>query len=270
VPADEFVVAGDSHIFAMGARQDYAGPLSLAPIESTGGHGHFLMEQWLGGRGEHYWDGLVQHSNNRTVVLVVMGNQHFAYFLLARKPLFDFVDPWDPGHALYPGSVVVPRRMVKALPMVRTGWERDLIRRLRVGGCRDIIVIGTPPVIEDLEGAHKFITEYPFWRERAASMGMDIATCGLTPAPIMKRLWGVLQESLANLAHETGIRFLSVPNETIDKSGYRKAEYCGPSWSFAHANEEYGRLMLERIMSAVGDGARESLSPAARSHLDVA
>lgn len=261
----EFVIAGDSHIFAMGASQDYVGPVSLISMEAAGGHGSFLMARWQGGRGAPYWDALVPHSRGRSVVLSVMGNQHFAHFLLARAPLFDFVDPKEPGHALYPGAVVVPRRMVKALPMLNTNWVRGLIQRLRTGGCRDIIVIGTPPVREDFTEAYEHVSRTPFWRQRAASMGVDIEKCGFTPASIMKRLWGVLQEALADVARETGTRFLPVPNQAIDVNGYRAAGYGGPLWNFAHANEVYGRLMLEHIIRAVSEGAVEAASPAGRS-----
>jgi hypothetical protein len=141
--------------------------------------------------------------------------------------------------------------------MTSTVWVRDLAQRLRVGGCRDIILIGTPPVREDLGDAFEKVCKIPFWRQRAASMGVDIATCGFTPVAILKRLWGVLQESLADVARDTGARFLPVPEEVIDVNGYRKPEYCGPLWNFAHANEEYGQLMLEHIVRTVCAAAED-------------
>jgi len=260
-PETEFVIAGDSHIFAMGASQAYVGPISLMAVDVPRCQGYFLMARWQGGRGPTYWDALVPLSRGRIVVLVVMGNQHFAHYLLARKPFFDFVDPTEPGHVLYPGAVVMPRRMVKALPMFDTRWVRDLVQRLRAGGCREVIVVGTPPVRSDFGAARENIIKDPFWRKRASSMGIDIASCGFTPAPIMKRLWGVLQESLADVAGETRARFLSVPGEAIDEHGFRKAEYCGPLWNFAHANDAYGRLVLEHIVRAVGRVADEASAP---------
>lgn len=258
----EFVIAGDSHIFAMGAAQDYTGALSLAPIDSADGYGYFLMEQWQGARGASYWDALVQHSNGRTVVLAVMGNQHFAYFLLARLPLFDVVDSTDAGHPLYPGALVVPRRMLKALPMLDTRWVRDLGKRCWAAGCRQIVIIGTPPVLEDFEDARESVCNTPFWRERATDLGIDISSFAFTPAPIMKRLWGLLQESLADVANELGARFLPVPKEAVDENGYRKAEFGGPSWNFAHANEAYGRMVLDNIVRTVREDTSKSTAPA--------
>jgi hypothetical protein len=263
----EFIIAGHSHIVAMGAPQAYAGPASLTPVEACS-HGYFLMERWhrMGGaRGASYWDALVKHSEGRAAVLVYFGNQHFSNFLLARMPLFDFVDPMDPGHELYSGAVVVPRRMVKALPILMPGGLRGLILRLRAGGCRYVIVTGTPPVREDFGDEMDNIRKNELWRASATKLGVDIATCGFTPAPIMQRLWGVLQEMLADVARETGTRFLPVPNEAIDVNGYLEAKYRGPLANFTHANDAYGRLMLEHIVRAVSEGATESVRPAARS-----
>jgi hypothetical protein len=47
-------------------------------------------------------------------------------------------------------------------------------------------------------------------------------------------------------------------------NGYRAAGYGGPLWNFAHANEAYGRLILEHVMRAVSEGATESTLPADR------
>jgi hypothetical protein len=196
-----------------------------------------------------------------------MGNQHFANFLLARMPLFDFIDPMDPGYVPYPGAVLVPRRMVKALPMLDTSWVRNLVERCLGAGCRQIFIIGTPPVREDFGNARELVCNTPFWRERATKLGIDITLCDFTPAPIMKRLWGVLQESLADVAHKMGVRFLPLPSETVDANGYLKVEFRGPIWNFAHANQAYGRIALEDIIRAVRDSDSEPVAPAAEAKL---
>jgi hypothetical protein len=262
----EFVIAGDSHIHAMGAPRGYAGPASLIPIETIRGRGYFLVETWKGGRKASYWNALEQHSKGRIVVLFVMGNQHFGHFLLARRPLFDFVDPMDPAQALYPGAVVVPRRMVKALRVLNTKWLRDMVLQLRVGGCRHIFLGGTPPVREDFGDAREEgVIKSEYFLEMAKRMGVDIATCPLTPAPIMKRLWGVLQEALMDVARETGARFVPVPAAAIDANGYLSIQYRGPLSNFTHANDAYGRLMLDEIVHAVNESAMESVSPPGES-----
>jgi hypothetical protein len=163
----------------------------------------------------------------------------------------------DPGHALYPGAVVVPRRLVKSSPSLIQWGLRDLILRLQGGGCRRVIIAGTPPVRNDCGDYIDELRKIDHWREIAARMGLDLATCDTTPAPIMKRLWGVVQESLADVARETGARFVPVPKEAIDPGGYLSPEYHG---DFFHANHAYGRLILDRIALAINEGATEPLS----------
>ena len=245
----EFIIAGDSHIFAMGAAQGYSGPCSLKSIEGVEGRGYFLMEPWAGDRGQSYWEALAFHSKDRIAVLVVMGNTHFGNFLIAQPPLFDFIDPSDPQHSIYPNARLVPRRLVKALPLFQPTRLREIIEKLKRGGCGGIVICGTPPVRPDYDDVRDLRTS-EFFRKVAARMGTDIETCAFTPAPIMKRLWGVLQEILEDTAKETGAKFLSSPKGASDKDGYLLSDYRRPA-SFTHANDSYGRLMLKNISDAV-------------------
>ena len=93
-------------------------------------------------------------------------------------------------------------------------------------------------------------------RRRAASHGEGIAA-------------SKHQESLADVARETGARFLPVPKEAIDVNGNLAAQYCGPLTNFTHANEAYGRLMLDQIYRAVHEAATKSVSAPARSDAAV-
>lgn len=249
----EFVIAGDSHIYSMGASQAYTGPIALVPI-SKAAHGYWLMGPWRGRSWSHYWDGLATNINARVAVLAVMGNQHFGTFLLTHLPLFDFVDPRDP-EPCYPGAVIVPRRMVKALPAFETDWLKQLIDRLWASGCRDVFVAGTPPVREDYGDNINGIRTSGYFYENAAKMGFDISICPFTPAPVMKRLWGVLQESLADAASAAGARFIPVAEAALTPNGYLSEPYRGPLWNFTHANDAYGQMMLDQIVRTVGECA---------------
>jgi hypothetical protein len=256
----EFVIAGHSHMFALGASFGYSGPVALTPIGAGYDRGYFLMEQWDAGRGSSYWNALFEHSQGRAVVLILHGNQHFTNFLFARQPLFDFVDPSDPGHGLHADAVVVPRRMVKASPSLMPGGLgglKSLILQLQARGCLRVLVAGTPPVRDDFVDYVEKLRNEAGWREIAAGLGVDIATCSFTPAAIMKRLWGAMQEFQADVARETGAIFVPVPSESIDARGYLSEQYRGPLCNFTHANNDYGRLMLEHIADAVGNQAAD-------------
>jgi hypothetical protein len=247
----EFIVAGHSHMFALGAAYAYEGPIALAPVDAAIPNGYFLMEPWSAGRGAAYWDALAEHARDRVAVLLLHGNQHYAHFVFAPSPLFDVVDPHEPNFTPYPGAVLVPRRQVKASPLLMPAGLRDMILRLKAEGAREVIVSGTPPVREDFVDYTEELRTHEQWAAMAAHMGMDITRCQFTPAPVMRSLWGVMQEIMSDEAHEAGAVFLPVPPTVLDPHGYLAAPYRGPLWNFTHANEDYGKAALPHIAAAV-------------------
>src|ERR1700722_9428102 len=85
----EFIVGGQSHVFAMGAKRHYTGPLSLSPVEVNGCRGFFVEEEWgTGNRTPEYWEMLAEHAKGRAAVLVFSGAQHFVRFTFTRTQLF--------------------------------------------------------------------------------------------------------------------------------------------------------------------------------------
>jgi hypothetical protein len=247
----QFVIAGDSHIFAMGAAQNFLGPPELVRLQPPEDNGYFLMDEWRGLRSKSYWQKLGECTRARVAVLQVMGNQHFGNFLLARPQLFDVVDAADTLGEVFPAAQLIPRRMVKDLPLFRGDRVREIIHDLRASGCVQVIVCGTPPVREDYTEQEEAVRTSGFFQARAREFGIDIATCRFTPAPIMKRLWGVLQECLADIAQSTGSLFLPVPAQSIDRNGYLAEPFRGPLTNFTHPNNAYGLLMLKEIAGAV-------------------
>jgi hypothetical protein len=97
----EFVIVGDSHIFAIGAAQDYAGPLSLIPVDAAFSHSYFLMAHWQRGRRAQYRDGLVSHSKaepwyrrlwvTNTLATSCWRECRFSILLIRRIPAFPYI-----------------------------------------------------------------------------------------------------------------------------------------------------------------------------------
>ena len=256
----QFVIAGDSHIFAMGAAQNFQGPPELVRLQPPDDNGYFLMEEWRGLRSKSYWQKLNEYTRARVAILQVMGNQHFGNFLLARPQLFDVVDAGDTGGEVFPSAHLAPRRMVKDLPLFRGDRVRAIIDDLHASGCVQVIVCGTPPVRDDYTDQEAAVRTSDFFRARARELGIDIATCRFTPAPIMKRLWGVLQECLADIAQATHSLFLAVPAQSINGDGYLAEQFRGPLANFTHPNNAYGLSMLTQIARAVRALERDRLA----------
>jgi hypothetical protein len=253
--ASEFIVAGHSHIFCMGAQQSYAGPVALLPVSVAAHSGFFLMEEWDKGRSERYWDRLVVEGRDRHVFLVFNGNQHFADFLISPTPMFDFFESLVPG-PLLDGATIVPRRLIKEFFAPSLGALRGVVERLKQTGCPSITIIGTPPPRPDLSGALRHVKESAFFRGVAEQKGIALAAIELTPARIMLKLWTVIQELLADTAREFGAAFLPVPTEARDADGFLMANLVGPDYDFTHANNEYGHLMLRTAAGTIQFGSQ--------------
>ena len=111
VPADTgFLIAGHSHLFALGALQGYKGGIDMQPVEAGGVRGAFLMEEWRGSRSHDYWSTLVRSGRDRPVFILYNGNQHYGEFMFSSEA-FDFLehDADEPGAA-----PLVPRKLVQA------------------------------------------------------------------------------------------------------------------------------------------------------------
>ena len=238
----EFIVVGHSHIYAMGAPMGYEGPVSLMPAEAGQRRGFFLVQQRTIVAGSfspplssEYWDTLVAVSRDRIAMLVYAGNQHHADFLFRPQPLFDFVD--EKSEHPYPGAIVVPRRLVRAHfapSMAELDW---IIARLRGAGCHDVRVLGTPPPQADLAR----LGEHP---DREVLF---------TPAPILQRMWRVIQELMEEAARRGGATFVAVPPQAIDGQGFMAREfYETQDMDITHGNQKYGRLMLETALHQPG------------------
>jgi len=260
--ASEFIVAGHSHMFCMGAPQSYAGPIGLLPVSAAGRAGYFLMEPWDKGRSERYWDRLAAEGRDRHVFLVFNGNQHFADFLIRPTPMFDFLEPAVPGKPL-DGATIVPRRLIRDFFAPSLAGLRGVVERLVQTGCPSITILGTPPPRPDLADALHHVKESAFFRGMAEQKGIALASIELTPAPIMLKLWTVIQELLADTARAFGAAFLPVPSAARDAEGFLVAEFRGPAYDFTHANEAYGHLMLRTAAGTIQFASAAGTQPAA-------
>lgn len=249
----EFMVAGHSHIFAMGAPQNYQGAVDLAPIHVGNRSGFFLMEKWGGNRTQEYWDRLVAESPGRDVLLAIGGNEIYIQFLLAANPLFDVYGPLSTNPSIHPGARIVPRALIADSFRPAVTRHYDLIPKLFDAGALSVAVLGTPAPRSDYSEALDDIRESKTWKEIARSKGVSLSNVELTPGSIMLKFWAVYQEVLLETAAATGARFIPTPQESIDESGFRSIKFCGPIGDFTHGNSEYGRLVLQRALTHTED-----------------
>lgn len=68
----------------------------------------------------------------------------------------------------------------------------------------------------------------------------------LTPLPVRRKLWLVLQDLMEEAATAAGCRFEPVPGDCMDAAGFLKDEYAADDVS--HANALYGDLFWKQLV----------------------
>jgi hypothetical protein len=245
----EYLVAGHSHIFPMGAPANYSGPVDL--VKALDGFGYFVMEPWNGQRSIAYWDKLVESSAGRDVLIAYNGNQHHGAFLFAPEDPFDFFDERVPK--IIEGATIVPKRLVEAFFDPSLHELRRLLPRLLTAGARSVRIVGTPPPKSDILAFSDMIRASPFAKSFAAKNKIDLASAGITPSGLLLKLWHVIEEMTARVAVGDHAAFVAVPPEARDTEGFlAKRFYSYTPSDITHANREFGQLMARVALETLG------------------
>ncbi|MEP9368118.1 hypothetical protein [Xanthobacter sp. VNH20] len=239
----EVIIAGHSHIFAMGAPNSYKGERQLQPVPQFENM-FFLMEEWRGNRTPEYWAALAENARDRIIVISFNGNQHNASFLFRSGPAFDFWDADDRGNLL-PGADVIPRLMVREFFKPSLAGLDSVVAEAMDGGAAKVIVLGTPPCKGDLDFIRKIVLGSEYFRRAAEKIGCDVETVAITDTSVRVKLWGVLQEMMADIAEKRGATFVPVPSAVLDGTRCLKSEFWAND--VTHTNAAYGNLILKHL-----------------------
>lgn len=253
-PSD-LVLAGHSHIVALGVPHCTGGPPEFIRISNGPPRMFAVAEKWVGDRLDPYWDLVARHAAGRTVALAWNGNQHNASFLIAPAPLFDFVCPGAATAGLHPRAVVLPAGVVRAYfrhTLIALG---GLVRRMQASGARQVVILGTPAPKGDGDFILAHVRSEAYFQDAARAAGIDLATCAITPAPVRQKLWTLIQHMMAEIAAAEGALFLAVPPDTLDADGTLRREYWQDDST--HANAAYGATVRAGLERLAGNGTTQ-------------
>lgn len=188
---------------------------------------------------------LMAMAQQRDIALVWRGNQHNADFLLMPGAVLDLLPRNYPDRSVLPGAQIVPEAVVRA-QFQRWADELDgMLRDLGRAPGRRHVVIGTPPVLGDDDLVRRRMSREPFFADQAKAVSVDLATIGIAPPSVRRKLWFVVQEMMAETAAAHGALFVPSPAAAQDASGLLRADMSGGDIS--HANERYGRLVIGEL-----------------------
>jgi hypothetical protein len=202
-----------------------------------------MMEENAGALTSEYWPAFAASVSGKDAIITWNGNQHYTNFMFETDRPFDFFDP-DTGYLPDMGeAILLPRTLIKEYFDCTIAPLRTFLSQLAEAHASSVTVVGTPPPWPDLACREAVIKIAPFWKPVALRCGVDIATARLMPAPILLKLWRVIQEMVEEAAIAVNVRFVGVPRAALTESGYLR-EDCRLPIDFTHANDKFGRMMM--------------------------
>jgi hypothetical protein len=168
------------------------------------------------------------------VCLNLAGNDHHVISFVQHDISFA---PMDMDPAETAGKHLIPVAMIRALlaeKLRRTLARFDEFRAVYPDA--RFLCIPPPPPVED----------EAFLLAKGGSFADDIATCGITPAAIRRRVYLLQNELYQDAAERIGGKFLAPPADALTSGGFLAPGFRGNDPT--HANARYGRLVLLQVV----------------------
>lgn len=240
----QLIVAGSSHIFALGIPETADEAETLIPL-GDGPRGLFgLLAQWP--RNDRYWQAVGAVSAGKVVAIFWDGNQHIGGYLIRPDRPFDFFLHERPDLDPEPGAYVVPAAALRAQMTQRFPLLAAVITELKVAGATPLVCC-TPPPKGDDDFIRRSLVEAPYLNF-GNQKGVDHSRLELSAPRFRLKLWLVIAQELQNLAIAHGAHYLPVPDDVMTGEGFLKPEYFANDAS--HANRAYGARMLDHLSDA--------------------
>jgi hypothetical protein len=185
------------------------------------------------------------------VAVLWYGAQVSTHFTLAVGPEFDVM--LSDGSAVE--GQIIPRVAIEEL--LRSTVEDDPAFRTIAGVLAASAVagkpsfLGPPPPLPIATVRERLGTE-TYFAERAGELDVELATAPLIPDHVRAKVWKLLMSVYAAIAERHGGRLIPPPDEAVDETGLLAPAFW--SHDITHANENYGRAYLRRILTrALGE-----------------
>jgi hypothetical protein len=237
----KIVIGGHSHLNAMvGDRHEEKPTLrALAGQEDVA----VLDGSWP--RDETYWSGLAEAAPGKRIGLIWGGNEHNSVYFFQAAYEFDFASRHV--SALLGNAQVVSQRTIKQRFRKLSLDDMDAaLTKISAAKPERLALIGTPPPKKDSEKLRVMLEREPAFVAWAKQINSPLETIGITDPHVRLKLWYLLQDMFREAAASYDAEFISVPPEVQDAEGFLREELWAPD--VTHANAEYGRIMLAKII----------------------
>ena len=241
------VIAGHSHMHAIARALVSTPDAGEAADPAAIGRAHGIAGLMGGQYTTEFRAILLELSQTRALALAWRGNQHNGDFLIMPGQVLDLLPRGYADRSVIKGAAIVAESAIRDHLQPSMDELSGLLRALGRGGTH--VVLGTPPPLGDQALVRARLGREPSFVQRAAALGMDMASIGLAPASVRRKLWFVIQRMMAETAAAHGALFVPHPPGSEDAQGYLRLDMSGGD--ITNANERYGRLMLAQIATVL-------------------
>ena len=165
----------------------------------------------------------------------VSGNEYHFIGLVNHPRPYDFVLPSRPDLPLRTDAEVIPAALMRRVMRSQMVGAYAVMKALRTVIEGPILHVQSPPPLSSND----------FIRDNPIQFADQIAERGVAPPGFRMKLWLLQSEIYRAFCDELGFGFLPVPLAGCDADGFLAPEGWRPDP--AHANNWYGRMVLEQI-----------------------
>jgi hypothetical protein len=234
------VAVGESHLVALmractDIRQNLAARITFIRVDQQ------KYRPVLNNRGELNLPirKTIAEAKPKFILCSIGGNTHNVVGLLNHPRAFDFVLPEQPDLPLNENAEIVPSGIIHDVFKERLNKNPFMVMRaIAKSSDVPILHLETPPPLP---------TEY-ILRCPGAFFGARIQQLGVAPALLRYKLWRLHSAIVKEFCAESGVTFVSVPEQTLDPHGMLVETAWGDDPT--HGNAWFGAQVLKKSLGA--------------------
>jgi hypothetical protein len=173
-------------------------------------------------------------SHPGPIFSLIGGSAHNVLGMLVHPRRFDVVLPARPDLPLDALAECLPYGAVRGMVEAEVTPFLSYMRRLRALSAGTICQLEPPPPSAEVSAAARDL----LWGLTPHFMKE------VSPAAMRWKLWRMQADIVQQFCVDNGFDYLACPGAAVDDGGYLRAAFDHDG---AHANDEYGRLVLEQM-----------------------
>jgi hypothetical protein len=191
---------------------------------------------------------IVSAADVSEIFLCCGGGEHVGISLFNNRPFEVYMPDDGPQQEISGDRDVIPYDVLLATCAFHISEPVPLVQRIRSLSSLPMYHILPPPPPAAEECA----------RDRVPPVFRDlIDKFGITPAPLRHKVWHICCTAARQTYQDMGISVIEPPAEAMDERGFLAPQYAGVD--LVHANEAYGALVVDRMVSIAANHASRAL-----------